>query len=112
MSAQIVLYNKAREQVGFIGFDSETKNLSFDWNQKYSKELSDAVTELLKNVYEEKSIKARREVATENKEGKPIRVQKIETVSITDPNFFAALADRINRSAEFKSKLFAVVKKS
>lgn len=112
MSCQIVLFNKAREQVGFIRFDSETRAISLDWNQNYSQELSSAVTSLLKSVQEDKSVKARREVTVDNSENKTVRVQKIETVSVTDPNFLAALADKINRSEEFKSKLFAVVKKS
>lgn len=111
MSCQIVLFNKAREQVGFIRFDSETRAISLDWNQNYSQELSSAVTSLLKSIQENKSLKARREITIENAENKTIRVQKIENVSVTDPNFLAALADKINRSAEFKSKLFAVVKK-
>ena len=111
MSCQIVLFNKARKQVGLILFEPETRAISLDWKQNASQELSSAVTTLLKGIQEDKSIKARHEVTVKNAENKTIRVQKIETVFVTDPNFLAALADKINRSAEFKSKLFAVVKK-
>ena len=111
MSSQIILFNKTREQMGAILFNPETSALSLDWNKNYPQNLFDTLNSMLKKIQEEKSIKARHEVTVENEENKTVRVQKIENVSATDPNFLAALIDRINRTAEFKAKLFAVVKK-
>lgn len=112
MLYEIVLFDRARAQVGVIRFDSTTKEIILDWDKGHPNELSDALTSLLKTIHEKKSLKARHEIIIEGEEGKVVRVQKMETISTGDASFIAALADRINRSAEFKSKLFAVVKKS
>lgn len=112
MSYEIVLFDRTRTQAGVIRFDSTTKGIVFDWDKKYPNELSDALTSLLQSIHEKKSLKARHEVIIESEEGKTVRVQKMETISIRDSSFIAALADEINRNSEFKSKIFAVVKKS
>lgn len=111
MSCQIMLFNKVHEQLGVIRFNSDMKEISFDWNQHYSQEVAEFITSLLKKAHEERKIKARHEVLIEDKQGKNIRIQKIENVSINDPDFFAALTDRINRDIAFRSKIFAVLQK-
>ena len=111
MSVQIGLFNKAREQLGVIRFNSDTREITFDWNQNYPQEIADVVTSILKKVHDEKIIKARRDVLIEDENGKNIRAQKIENVSIDTPDFFAALTDQLNRSTELKSKIFAVLQK-
>ena len=112
MPVQISLFNKSRENLGIIRLDSSSKEITFDWNSNYSQEIADAVTSILKKVREEKSVKARHEVLIEDENGKTMRVQKVENVSMYTPDFFAALTDQLNRSADLRSKIFAVLQKA
>lgn len=112
MACKILLLSKKREKVGVINFDSDQKEISLDWNQNYSPELLAAVTSILKNISAEKAVKARRDVAVERNDGTNTIVQKIEKILLDDPNFPAALTDRLNRSVELKSKIFAVLQKN
>lgn len=110
MSAHIVLFNKTRKKLGIINFNEENKELSFDWDQKYPEEISDAVKTILQSAYNDKGVKVLREVVVEKEEG-IVHMQKIENVSFDDPQFLAALADNLNRSAALKTKVFAVLQK-
>ena len=110
MAMHIVLFNKIREKLGVISFNKENKELAFDWNQNYPKELSDAVTAILKIVYNDKGVKVLHEVSVEKNTG-IVHMQKIENVLFDDPKFLAALTDKLNRSATLKTKIFAVLQK-
>lgn len=112
MSCQIALFNRARQQLGVIRFNSDTREITFDWNRNYPQEIADAVTSLLQKAHAEKGVKARRDILIEGEDGKNIYVQKNETVSIDEPNFFAALTDTLNRADDLKSKVFAVLQKA
>lgn len=109
MVQKIILYDKTRNEIGNISLSDETKQLTMDLDKNYQPEY----VSLLEDVFKNESLIARHDevklLDSDTDEKISVRIHVKDNVKVTDPKFFAALADKINRTRQNKNRLFAVL---
>ncbi len=105
---KIILFNKARKEIGNIILNAETVDLTTNFNEEVNAEILSAVQNALKDG----GVKVLVASTVKTSDGKTARVQKPETVTLDNPKFMAALADKINRIINPKAPVFAVLQKT
>lgn len=105
MTERIVLYDKSRTELGNVRLEGQALKLE---RGQLTEEVAAALASMLESIEKDAGVKTRRAETTAREDGSIVRIQKIETVPMSDPKFLVALKDRLNRMPELKGRVFAV----
>ena len=107
MASKVILLERSRSQIGEI--TAEGQQIVLDVSKNIPSETAEELSAFLRDISMIGSISVRVSKRYAKPDTAPIYAQEAEKVSLSDPRFFPALADRINHAMSKKHSIYALV---
>ena len=107
MASKIILLERSRRQIGEI--TTEGQQIALDVSKNIPSKAAEELSAFLRDISITGSISVRVSKRYVEHDAAPVYTQEAEKVSLCDPHFFPALADRINSIMSKKHSIYALV---